>query len=84
MTATPENAPCWHNQYRPREICSNVRQVHEIIGMVQMCYHTNHCTCWPCFVNMRVFICYKTEKGTPPEGGGGVQGYFKANGGTLH
>ena len=20
MTATPENAPCWHNQYRPREI----------------------------------------------------------------
>ena len=20
MTSTPENAPCWHNQYHPREI----------------------------------------------------------------
>ena len=45
-------------------ICSNVRQFHAIIGMIQMCYHTNHCTGWPCFVNTRVFICYKTEKGT--------------------
>ena len=45
-------------------ICSNVRQFHEIIGMIQTCYHTNHCACWPCFVNTRVFICYKTEKGT--------------------
>ena len=45
-------------------ICSNVRQFHEIIGMIQMCYHTNHCACWPCFVNTTVFICYKTEKGT--------------------
>ena len=45
-------------------ICSNVRQFHEIIGMIQMCYHTNHCACWPCFVNTKVFICYKTEKGT--------------------
>ena len=45
-------------------ICSNVRQFHEIIDMIQMCYHTNHCACWPCFVNTRVFICYKTVKGT--------------------
>ena len=49
---------------RPGMICSNVQQFHEIIGMIQMCYHTNHCACWPCFVNTRVFICYKTEKGT--------------------
>ena len=48
----------------PREICSNVRQFQEIIDMIQMCYHTNHCAYWPCFVNTRVFICYKTEKGT--------------------
>ena len=26
-------------------ICSNVRQFHEIIDMIQMCYHTNHCAC---------------------------------------
>ena len=45
-------------------ICSNVRQFHVIIGMIHMCYHTIHCTCWPCFVNTRVFVCYKTEKGT--------------------
>ena len=45
-------------------ICSNVRHFHAIIGMIQMCYHTNHCTCWPCLVNTRVFICYKTEEGT--------------------
>ena len=45
-------------------ICSNVQQFHEIIGMIQMCYHTNHCACWPYFVNTRVFICRKTEKGT--------------------
>ena len=49
-------------------ICSNVRQFQEIIDMIQMCYHTNHCACWPCFVNTGVFLCYKTEKGTltPP------------------
>ena len=45
-------------------ICSNVRQFHEIIGMIQMCYHTTHFARWPCFVNTRVFICYKTKKGT--------------------
>ena len=45
-------------------ICSNVRQFQEIIDMIQMCYHTNHCACWPCFVNTGVFLCYKTEKGT--------------------
>ena len=45
-------------------ICSNVLQFQEIIDMIQLCYHTNHCACWPCFVNTRVFICYKTEKGT--------------------
>ena len=45
-------------------ICSNVRQFHEIIDMIQMCYHTNHCACWPCFVSTSVFICYKTVKGT--------------------
>ena len=45
-------------------ICSNVRQFQEIIGMIQLCYPTNHCTCWPCFVNTEVFLCYKTEKGT--------------------
>ena len=45
-------------------ICSNVRQFQEIIGMIQLCYHTNHCSCWPCFVNTEVFLCYKTEKGT--------------------
>ena len=22
MQPTPEHAPCWHNQYRPREICN--------------------------------------------------------------
>ena len=21
MDPSPENAPCWHDQYRPREIC---------------------------------------------------------------
>ena len=26
-------------------ICSNVRQFQEIIDMIQMCYHTNHCAC---------------------------------------
>ena len=45
-------------------ICSNVRQSQEIIGMIQPCYHTNHCSCWPYFVNTEVFLCYKTEKGT--------------------
>ena len=45
-------------------ICNNFWQFHAIIGMIQICYHTNHCTCWPCFVNTRVFICYKTEKST--------------------
>ena len=45
-------------------ICSNVQQFQEINDMIQMCYHTNHCACWPCFVNTRVFLCYKTEKGT--------------------
>ena len=25
-------------------ICSNVRQFHTIIGMIQMCYHTIDCT----------------------------------------
>ena len=45
-------------------ICSDVRQFQEIIDMIQMCYHTDHCARWPCFVNTRVFICYKTEKGT--------------------
>ena len=46
-------------------ICSNVRQFHEIIDMIQMCYHTNHCACWPCFVTTRVFLLL--------QGGGGVQ-----------
>ena len=45
-------------------ICSNVRQFQEIIDMIQMCYHTNLCACWPCFVNTKVFLCYKTVKGT--------------------
>ena len=45
-------------------ICSNDRQFQESIGMIQLCYHTNHCACWPCFVNTEVFLCYKTEKGT--------------------
>ena len=44
-------------------ICSLICP-HWLVGMIQMCYHTNHCACWPCFVNMRVFICYKTVKGT--------------------
>ena len=45
-------------------ICSNVRQFQEIIVMIQLCYHTNHCSCWPCYVNTEAFLCYKTEKGT--------------------
>ena len=51
-------------------ICSNVRQFQEIIGMIQLCYHTNQCSCWPCFVNTEVFLCYKTE------GGGGTFAFF--------
>ena len=49
-------------------ICSNVRQFQEIIDMIQMSYHTNHCACWLCFVNTGVFLCYKTKEGTltPP------------------
>ena len=43
-------------------ICSNVWQFQEIIEMIQLCYHTNHCACWPCFVNTEVFLCYKTER----------------------
>ena len=44
-------------------ICSNVRRFHKIIGMIHMCYHTINCTWWPCFVDTKVFVCYKTEKG---------------------
>ena len=67
-------------------ICSNVRQFQEIIGMIQMCYHTNHCACWPCFVNTSVFICYKTEKGTLTllSLWGGGQGLEVDESGGLH
>ena len=46
MTATPENAPCWHIPLHPREICSTVRQFDKITDTIQVCYHTIACTYW--------------------------------------
>ena len=42
-------------------ICSNVRRFHETIGMIEMCYHTNHCACWPCFVNTKHESAYMLQ-----------------------
>ena len=45
-------------------ICSNVRQFHKIIGMIQMCYHTINCTRWPLFCQHHSVCMLPTEKGT--------------------